>query len=140
MILRGEKDEIEKGLTADFVPVRKRKAKADIQSQSRDTRLPYNQIDDADKIICRPGEHPFVPWNEYTGCCKPGEYDCELDAFIMHHFRDERINPLPDSKKPKPETNFTVTLMMASGDSSSSSSSDEGDSKTDDYCFAPKNT
>ena len=138
LILRGEKDEIEKGLTADFVPVRKRKAKADIQSQSKDKRLPYNEIDDAVKVICRQGEHPFIPWNEYTGCCKPGEYDCELGVFIKHHYRDERIDPLPDSINPLPETNFTVTLMMASGDSSSSSSSEEDDSNTDDY--SPKRT
>ena len=117
MILKGE--------DGDFAPVRKRIAKTDTLdealkiagpdeimrwSQPQDSRLPYNKIDDADKIICIPGEHPFIPWNEYTGCCKPGEYDCEYDAFIEHHFRDERIHPLPDTK---PDTKFIVTLMMS---------------------------
>ena len=34
LILRGEKDETEKGLTADFVPVRKRQAKTDIREEA----------------------------------------------------------------------------------------------------------
>ncbi len=60
---------------------------------------------DAEKIIRRPGESPFIAWTDYNGCCKPGEYDAELDAFVeinharkIHHARtDNRETPDPQS-------------------------------------------
>jgi hypothetical protein len=38
--------------------------------------------DDKSKIRKRPGEYDKISWPDYTGCCKPGEYDAELDAFV----------------------------------------------------------
>jgi hypothetical protein len=37
---------------------------------------------DVEKIIRRPGQYDFIRWADYTGICKPGEYDAELDAFV----------------------------------------------------------
>ena len=37
---------------------------------------------DVDKIIHQPGESKVIRWGNYNGCCKPGEYDAELDAFV----------------------------------------------------------
>jgi len=38
--------------------------------------------DDKSKIIQTAGEYDKISWSDYTGCCKPGEYDAELDAFV----------------------------------------------------------
>jgi hypothetical protein len=37
---------------------------------------------DIDKIVHQPGECKVIRWGDYTGYCKPGEYDPELDAFV----------------------------------------------------------
>jgi hypothetical protein len=37
---------------------------------------------DVDKVIHQPGECRVIRWEDYNGCCKPGEYDPELDAFV----------------------------------------------------------
>jgi hypothetical protein len=31
--------------------------------------------------VGKPG-HDYIMWADYTGCCKPGEYDAELDGFV----------------------------------------------------------
>jgi hypothetical protein len=41
-----------------------------------------NTNEDKSKIIRQPGEYDKIIWSDYTGCCKPGEYDAELDAFV----------------------------------------------------------
>jgi hypothetical protein len=33
--------------------------------------------DDRAKIIRRPGQYDTIRWADYTGCCKPGEYDAD---------------------------------------------------------------
>ena len=43
---------------------------------------------DSDKVIRRPGMMDYIPWAEYTGCCKPGEYDAELKAMVKIHYAD----------------------------------------------------
>jgi hypothetical protein len=42
-----------------------------------------NKENDSSKIIRVPGEYDKISWQDYTGCCKPGEYDAELDAFVQ---------------------------------------------------------
>jgi hypothetical protein len=37
---------------------------------------------EVDKIVRVPGQGDFILWSDYTGCCKLGEYDVELDAFV----------------------------------------------------------
>ena len=38
--------------------------------------------DDAKKVIKRNGTYDIILWNDYHGCCKPGEYDPELQAVV----------------------------------------------------------
>jgi hypothetical protein len=51
------------------------------QLQSVSTNSEPN-INPKSKIIRQPGEYDKISWHDYTGCCKPGEYDAELDAFV----------------------------------------------------------
>jgi hypothetical protein len=107
----------------EYVPVRNNRSQSKMvyteQKTSMASTVVYLPITDFDRIIRRPGEHPFIPWNEYDGCCREGEYDLELDAFVKHHYRTE-----PIVRKKKMETKFTVTLMMTeSTDSDSDSTS-----------------
>ena len=60
---------------------------------------------DSDKVIRRPGMMDFIPWAEYTGCCKPGEYDAELKAMVKIHYADP-----PELPKKRAKTVYTVTL------------------------------
>ena len=64
---------------------------------------------DADKVVRLPGEAPFIAWTDYTGCCKPGEFDAELDAFIeinrareIHHSLTDHRNPTDSQSSPTP--------------------------------------
>jgi len=43
---------------------------------------PPAKVDDNSKIIRRPGDYDKISWADYSGCCKPGEYDADLDAFV----------------------------------------------------------
>jgi hypothetical protein len=64
-------------------------------------RGPTNRLynSDADKIIRLPGEAPFIAWPDYNGCCKPGEYDAELDAFVEINHAREIHHSLTDNRK-----------------------------------------
>jgi hypothetical protein len=116
----------------DYVPVRNNCSQSKMVGTEQKTSVAsdedYLPITDFDRIISRPGEHPFIPWNEYDGCCREGEYDLELDAFVRHHYRHHTE---PIVRRKKVDTQFTVTLMMAeSTDSDSDSTNTSG---TADY-------
>jgi hypothetical protein len=114
----------------EYVPVRNNQSQSKMVDNTRSI-ADYLPITDFDRIIRIPGEHPFIPWNEYDGCCKEGEYDLELDAFVRHHYRTE-----PIVRKKNMETQFTVTLMVTEAtDSDSESTSTSG---TEDY--SPKSS
>jgi hypothetical protein len=61
----------------------------------------------SDKVIRRKGIMNYVLWDDYTGCCKPGEYDAELDAVVMIHYADSPALPKKGAK-----TAFTVSLPV----------------------------
>jgi hypothetical protein len=62
---------------------------------------PTEKEDDPSKIIRRPGEYDKISWEDYTGCCKPGEYDADLDAFVEigapYQHENQGENPKPQA-------------------------------------------
>jgi hypothetical protein len=69
---------------------------------------------DVDKIIRLPGEYPFIPWTDYTGCCKPGEYDAELDAFVEINHAREINQARTDNRQPAdPRSSPTPVLRRS---------------------------
>ena len=121
----------------EYVPVRNNQSQSKMvankteQKTSLDSTVDYLPITDCDRIIRRPGEHPFIPWNEYEGCCREGEYDLDLDAFVRHHYRTE-----PIVRKKKVVTQFTVTLMMTESTDSDSDSTSTGGTEN----YSPKSS
>ena len=111
----------------EYVPVRNDRSQLKMVDNKQKCATPstveYIPISQKDRVIDRPGEHPFIPWNEYDGCCREGEYDLELDAFVKHHFRSEKYEPIV--RKRKVETKFTVTLMIVDSDQESTSGTDD---------------